>query len=92
LCCLLIMRNPALVIRAVQLVLQGSIAVIDVMNGGRGTSFVAPPPLVGVGLFFVRLLSGRFLVRSGHNPAPAASPRWPRSAAASSRAPPSPGR
>jgi len=30
--------------RAVQLVLQESIAVIDVMNGGRGTSFVAPRP------------------------------------------------
>jgi hypothetical protein len=41
--------NLALVIRAVQLVLQESIAVIDVMNGGRGTrarlSYLALPEI-----------------------------------------------
>jgi hypothetical protein len=37
LCWVLTKLNLALVIRAVQLVLQESIAVIDVMNGGRGT-------------------------------------------------------
>jgi hypothetical protein len=41
--------NLALVIRAVQLVLQESIGAIDVMNGGRGTrarlSYLALPEI-----------------------------------------------